>query len=206
MNIKKILFYLLAVVLGGCVPVATLHPVYTDETVVFEEKLLGIWTDDSDGYWKFTRIARDPNGYYLELKDDEGNKGLFETHLCRIDGKLILDAIPAAYPCSEKEVDDMEFELNGYFFQQLHTFAKVEFEDPNLTIAITGEDKFEELLEESPTSLEFNKVESRLIITDSTEKLQKFIAEYINDERLCSDANRLKRQELKIEEPAEPNQ
>ncbi len=34
---KKALFYLLAALLGGCVPVMSLHPLYTEKDVVFEK-------------------------------------------------------------------------------------------------------------------------------------------------------------------------
>ena len=46
MNTRKLLFYLLAVLLGSCVPVMSLHPLFTKEHLVFEEKLLGTWADD----------------------------------------------------------------------------------------------------------------------------------------------------------------
>lgn len=42
---KKLLFYSLAAILGGCVPVMSLHPLYTEKDVLFEEKLLGSWVD-----------------------------------------------------------------------------------------------------------------------------------------------------------------
>ena len=41
MKTKKFLFYLLAVFLGGCV--LSLHPLYTEKDLIFEEKLLGTW-------------------------------------------------------------------------------------------------------------------------------------------------------------------
>jgi len=45
MKTKKLLFYSLAALLGGCVPVMSLHPLYTEKDVLFEEKLLGRWVD-----------------------------------------------------------------------------------------------------------------------------------------------------------------
>ena len=41
MNTRKALFCILALLLGGCLPVMSLHPLYTDDDLVFEEKLLG---------------------------------------------------------------------------------------------------------------------------------------------------------------------
>ena len=41
MKIKKILFYLLAGLLGGCLPIMSLQPFYTPDNLLFEENLLG---------------------------------------------------------------------------------------------------------------------------------------------------------------------
>jgi hypothetical protein len=37
MKTKKVLFYVLAGILAGCVPVMSLHPLYTEQDTVFEE-------------------------------------------------------------------------------------------------------------------------------------------------------------------------
>ena len=60
MKVKKFLFYLLAALLGGCVPVMSLHSLYTEENVVFEEKLLGTWVDDPNSpetIWEFRLLT-----------------------------------------------------------------------------------------------------------------------------------------------------
>ena len=90
---KKALFYLLAALIGGCVPVISLHPFYTEEDVVFEEKLLGKWVDDPndpDTTWEFNRIEEPKNAYKLVFYDDEGKKGSFVAHLVRLQNKLFL--------------------------------------------------------------------------------------------------------------------
>jgi len=43
MHAKGVLFYCLAVLLGGCSPVVSRHPLFTQDNVVFEERLLGTW-------------------------------------------------------------------------------------------------------------------------------------------------------------------
>ncbi|MHC4171297.1 MAG: hypothetical protein ACYSWQ_30560 [Planctomycetota bacterium] len=46
MNTRKLLFYMLAGLLGGCVPVMSLNPLYTKDSLVYDDKLLGTWVDD----------------------------------------------------------------------------------------------------------------------------------------------------------------
>ena len=40
MNARKFLFYMLAALMGGCVPVMSLHPLYTKENVVFTDEIV----------------------------------------------------------------------------------------------------------------------------------------------------------------------
>ena len=47
MNWKKLVSYGLAVLMAGCVPIVSLHPLFTKDTLVFEEKLLGTWAEQS---------------------------------------------------------------------------------------------------------------------------------------------------------------
>jgi len=54
MHAKTNLFYCLVVLLGGCVPVVSLHPLFTEDNLVFEEKLLGTWVNDTT--WEFARF------------------------------------------------------------------------------------------------------------------------------------------------------
>ena len=49
---KRFVCIVLAVIAGGCLP--SLYPLYTDQTVVFEEKLIGKWSSD-DGNWCFSQ-------------------------------------------------------------------------------------------------------------------------------------------------------
>ena len=65
---KKALFYLIAALLGGCLPVASLHPLYTDKDVIFEKELLGKWVDDPNNpefTWQFSRIDGVEKAYGL---------------------------------------------------------------------------------------------------------------------------------------------
>ena len=71
MKVKKLLFYLLAGLFGGCLPVMSLHPLFTEETIVFEEKLLGIWVDDPNDpetTWEFKQFNKQKEKYKKERK------------------------------------------------------------------------------------------------------------------------------------------
>ena len=78
MKIKKVLFYALAAVLGGCIPVISLNSFYNKSQILFDKNLLGTWIDEPNNpktTWVFSQND-DPNiSYNLEFTDEEGRKG-----------------------------------------------------------------------------------------------------------------------------------
>ncbi len=184
MNAKKLLFYTLAVLLGGCVP--SLHQLYTDKDLVFDENLLGAWADD-DTRWVFQRGA-DPNSYKLAVTDDEG-KGQFIAHLVKIDNMLFLDLFPEE-PELEQSNDFYKMHLVG-----VHTFIKVEQIEPILKMRVMNPEKIEKMLENDPNVLKHEKVEDRIILTASPKELQRFMRKYANVDEVFGDPSDLKRVE-----------
>ena len=190
MNTKKVLFYLLAAALCGCVPVASLHCLYTEADVIFEEKLLGTWVDDPnepDTTWEFSRIDDPNNAYKLVFTDEEGRKGSFVAVLVKLKDKLFLDVFPGELPWELEDPNKVEWPYNAFFLIPAHTFIKVESIEPQLKMRITQESKMEELLKESPNAIEHILIEDRLILTAKTKQLQEFILKYADDERLFGD-------------------
>ncbi len=194
MNTKKILFYLLTAVLCGCVPVASLHCLYTDADIVFEEKLLGTWMDDPndpDTTWEFTRMDDPNNAYKLIFIDEEGRKGSFIACLVKLKDKLFLDLYPSGLPWEPEDPNEIDY--NTFFLIPAHTFIKVESIEPQLKMRITQESEMEELLKENPDAIKHTSVEDRLVLTASTKELQAFILKYADDERLFGDEVALER-------------
>ena len=203
MNAKKLLSFLIIVIIGGCIPVMSLHPLYTEEDVVFEEGLLGKWFDDfnePEAFWKFERIEKPKNAYKLILSDEEGNKGSFIAHLVKLDDKLFLDAYPSESPWEPEEPNEVDFLFNNLFLLPTHTFMKIDSIEPELKMRLTLESKMEELLKENPDAVKHTKVEDRLVLTASTKELQAFVLKYADNEKLFADEMILQRKA-----PGDPN-
>ncbi len=199
MKARKILFHLIGVLLGGCVPVMSLHPLSTQENVVFEEKLLGIWVDDLDnpkGTWEFKRVAdsaqkdwewpppKRPEKAYklLLLNNEEGTKGSFFAHLVRLEGRLFLDVLPSQLPCAQMD-PKQDWVFNTVFLIPGHSFAVVDSIEPQLKIRWTAEDEMKKLLKDEPKAVKHELVEDRIVLTASTDELQKFVLKYADDKR-----------------------
>ena len=170
MKTKKLLFYLLAGVLAGCLPVMSLHPLYTEKDLVFEEKLLGTWVTEKDlafeekgigvfvqdsnktkktneTTWEFKRIVEDPNmsREHRFSYPDEPEKA-YELVYSRSDG-------------SEGSFFAHLVKLNKRFFLDIYP-TRLPFADAMETIAdawITANHK--EPNDQNPGGLDPNKLE-----------------------------------------------
>lgn len=194
MNIKKLLFYMLAVLVGGCVPVVSLHPLYTEEDVVFERKLLGTWVQDNDKTtWEFKTIDEPQNAYKLIFSDEEGKKGSFVARLVKLQNRLFLDVFPSELPWEPEDPNKMDWPYNSWFLVPAHTFMKIDSIEPQLKMRLALESKIEELLKEDPNAIKHASVEDRLVLTASTKELQAFVLKYADGDKVFADETVLDR-------------
>ncbi len=184
---KKALFYLLAALLGGCVPVMSLHPLYTQKDVVFEERLLGRWVDDPNSpetTWEFNRIEEPNNAYNLVFSDEEGKKGSFVAHLVKLQNRLFLDVYPSEPPWEIEDPNKLELPYNSFFLIPAHTFIKIDFNGPQLKMWLTNDEDMKKLLNEEPNAVKHTFIEDKLILTAPTKELQNFVLKYAEDKRV----------------------
>jgi len=182
MKTKKITFYLLAVLLGGCLP--SLHQLYTDETLIFNERLVGKWVHEDD-IWEF-RKAGDKK-YQMRLLDREAKEGRFEAHLVRLEGMMFLDIFP-----DTNALEDMQ-DFYKMHILPAHTFMKVDQIDPNLQLRMMNADGVSDILKADPNLLKHEQVNDGIVLTASTEQLQKFMVEYANVKDVFGEATEMKR-------------
>jgi len=200
MKVKKLLFYLLAGLLGGCIPVISLHPLFTEEDLVFEEKLLGTWIDDPNSpksTWEFKRIVdsskkewefdlpkKPEKAYKLILLDNkEGTKGSFFAHVVKLKDRLFLDVFPSRFPCAQLD-PKQDWAFNMFFLIPGHSFAIIDSIEPQLKIRWTTQNEMEKLFKEESKAIKHELVENRIILTASTKKLQAFVLKYADDKRV----------------------
>jgi hypothetical protein len=216
MRTKTLLFYLLAALLGGCVPLFSLHPLYTEKDVVFKQELVGVWADpnEPEGTWEFKRNGESKDAYQLivHLVDDDDDsddaKGLFDAHLVNLKGQLFLDVFPAEEGVEQtleilgqaaKDPNNKVWAINFLFFTvPVHTFIKVDFTESTLKMQLTDDDLMKKLLEQDPNAVKHVVLdEDRFILTASTKELQEFVMKYADGDKLFEKPIVLKRTELK---------
>ena len=183
MRAKKAAFYLLAVMLGGCV-LTSLHPLYTDEELIFEEKLIGKWSGENN-LWEFRE--GEPNTYQMRIFD--GQEGRFVAHLVKLGDMLFLDIFPDSETLGEPQG------FYGFHILPVHTFMKVEQIEPKLQLRAMNYNKVSEMLKDDPNLLKHEVVEDRIVLTASTEQLQEFIVEYAGEDGVFAEATEFTRRQ-----------
>ncbi len=197
---KKLAFYALAALLAGCVPIVSLHPLFTVDDITFDEQLVGTWVEDPndpDATWAFSQLDESAakgilepwkdeitKFYRLTLTDEEGRTGSFAACLLKLGERRFLDICPDRFPSGEQDMEKMKLPYNGFFFQPVHTFIRVDAIGEKLALRITDDEQFKKLLEADPNAVKHEVVDDRPILTASTKDLQAFVTKYAGDERL----------------------
>lgn len=175
---KKFQFFAsMAVVtlLSACLP--SLNPFYTERELRFEPGLLGEWhqknVSDGPEFWEFEKTG-DQN-YKLTVTEKDNKDGQFNAHLFQLGDKLFLDIIPAECKFAPIQTDLVEYSVfPGHLLFQIVQLK------PTLKIAFTDFDWLNKFLEKNPKALAHHREEKRVILTASTQDLQKFIQNHLN--------------------------
>ncbi len=155
----------------GCLPLLSLHPTYTDETVIFEEKLLGKWYGE-DQIWQFTRDG--DKKYNLHVEDEDG-QGDFEVHLMQLEGHLFLDLYPG----------DNEMLANTAVVYRValiptHVLLEARQTDNQLILRLVHS---EGILKEDPNALRNEEIsDDFFLITDGPEELQRVLIDNLDND------------------------
>ncbi len=207
MKTKKFLLYLLAGLLAGCTaPFFSLHPLFTKDTLVFEEKLLGVWIDPNSKEkngdlkqlsWEFKRLAKSDadlllpislkevyeKAYELILSDSKGPKGSFVVYLVKLQDRLFLDLYPKKLPCQDQDQNQdpnlLTWGFNTFFFVPVHTFMVVDAIEPKLKIRWSMNGSIQGVLQEpnAPANVLVEGTGTSLL-TAPTKELQAFVLKY----------------------------
>ncbi len=154
--------------LAGCVP--TLNPVYTEENLVFESSVLGVWKqENTKATWDFTKHG--DKQYRLVFTDKTGQSGRFIAHLAKIDETTFLDL----------SLEKSEIEANAFYKYHLlpiHSVYMVKKLEPKMELTTIDLRWLNSYLESHPDSIQHATQGNRKLITASTKELQAFLLKH----------------------------
>ena len=172
---------------AGCVQ--SLNPLYTDQDLIFDSTLLGVWTDkDSTETWELTKTNE--KQYKLVITDEDGKAGEFTAHLLEIDGKIFMDLMPVEPALSQND-------FYKEHFVPTHTFAQITQTAPTVQISFLEPRWLKNFLAKKPSAIRHEKMGEEILLTASPKELQKFLLAHLNTEGAFSKPFSFKRKKQK---------
>lgn len=155
--------------LFGCLP--SLHPLYTDETLTFDEQLIGKWYSDGE-MWSFYKTGDKEYGMKI-YSDAKKRPAEFTVHLVQLDQYRFIDLYPT------KQTIENSPEASRFNMIPAHTFMKVDLREPNLLAQWVC---FGDLIEDDPNLLKHEKLddEPSILITAQPEDIQRVLLENLD--------------------------
>ncbi len=173
-KLKIAAFYLLAAILGGCVP--SLHPLFTENDLIFDANLIGTWASAEPNERLDFKQAK-TKYYECIYIDKDGKSGKFDIGLGKLGNTTYLDIYP-----SEPNMIENDFYKSHLLFT--HSFVKIELSKGILKLCSMGPEETGKLLKSKPNAVKHEKIEGGgIVLTASTKELQKFILKYGNDKK-----------------------
>jgi hypothetical protein len=170
---SKFLFYLTALLIGlSSCDIYSVHPLYTSKDLVRENRITGLWKEEEkkDSFVEIKVTSQEP-AYQIKYWEDTDTIW-YEAHLLKLGTIFFLDLYPLdKYPY---EVSDLM--LKNYV--PMHSFMKLEINRDTMSVNSFDGKKMIELFKQNRIRLKHEMLDDCVMITASTEDLQKFIRKY----------------------------
>lgn len=172
---------LFAFSLCACVPVFSIHPLYTDKDLYFEPALVGTWFDPSGSVQPITFARRGSNSYVVTAVDDSVPpvKYTYDAHVVKLSGRLFIDA-------QQSDIST----ANGSILilaAPAHMLGEVAFDQQTLTIRFLDDDWTRSALRGGGVAIRHDTSDDGTpILTATTADLQNFILTHADDTKAFS--------------------
>jgi hypothetical protein len=213
-NIKPWALLFLAVFLAGCEPAISLQPLSTGDGPAFEPGLLGIWStsEGNDSACKLEELktgayglrckpedkpnaAAPPGAIQPAQPDTETSKGStdeqefgelkFEVRLVQLGNCRFLDFYP----------ESPNAKVDFYLFHLVpgHSIAQFRLDKDELELRFLDNKWIKHMLDENKEQIEHEHAAGTVVLTASSEELQRFVTQYADDKDAFSCVFKLRR-------------
>ena len=173
----------MAIFFTGC-GIFSLHPLYHQEDLILNTSLIGTWQNAEDeGTFVKIDTLKD-NKYEFVLIDDEDTVS-FVMGLLKLKDQYFIDLYPPDdCPFFAGNCDMLENMFRNYI--PAHTFLKFDFLDNDIVLTEFDNERLIKLFQQNRVRLPHEMIgdgdsDDYVVITASTNDLQKFISRYAND-------------------------
>jgi len=182
-TIISIFFFLIQ----SCIP--SLHPLYTSKDLIFDQNLIGEWTDSDSIVWNFEKFVPSNNPLsrksdlskksFYKLTVNDGKPAVFHVHLLKLEKYFYLDFYIKGYK--------IENDMADLHLFPVHTFAKVNIKDDIVKLEQFDIDFIKTLIKEKKIKIKHEVSYDNLILTAGTKELQKFVTKYAENKDLYTE-------------------
>jgi hypothetical protein len=187
LRVKAFLLIGICLLIAGCY-IQSLNPVYDNETLTFDSGLIGRWysPEDDDETWIFEEA--DENEYTLTGKSNDNGEmqeAHFQAFLSKLEDHLFLDI----FPIESETMPDIYLA----HLIPVHSFFKFHREGDTLITKSLDYNLFKTAIEQKKTELKYVKLEDRILITASTDEIQKFFVKNAKNDSMFQSPDTLYR-------------
>ena len=187
--IKVVLAFLFVGALVGCY-VPSIHPLYTNQDLIFNPELVGQWLESENGKSQWVFAKKEDKSYALRITQEDKRVFVFTAHLLKVGEYHFLDIFP-----------DTEDDTNDNFLLKsmlpVHSFIRIKQLTPTLELEIMNTNWLNEFMKSNPeaikheTMLVGEKDEPLTVLTAKPKELQAFLTKHEKTEKVWNKLNLL---------------
>ncbi len=203
MKTKALIALLVLIIAASSCTVQSLHPLYDEQTAIYESFLEGEWIDSDSNSWIIEKALGanhsnldkeliSPKMYQVKTEAKKDHVEFLDVYLVKLGENYFIDVFPESK--FEDKISDFVLAEN---ILPVHFFSKVVLEGDSLFLYQFDSDWLEDLIKNNQIKIAHEKVRvhdsDRIVLTASTKELQKFVTKYQNDKRAFQDPDKLYR-------------
>ncbi len=171
-SVKTVLSLVLTSLLAGCIPVGTIHPLFTEKEVVFDPGILGTWNsqDDEDGHWTVSQAGNQAYQFTFTAATEDSSL-TYDVRLVRLRNLLFVDGLL-------REVRDKGEDGLAIGTVPAHIFGRIYIEGDNLRLAMLDDEWLKKAIAENRVKIGHETMGDTIVLTASTAELQQFALKY----------------------------
>lgn len=170
-NFVKLLILSCLFICTSCVP--SLNPLYTEQDLIFDSSLIGVWTEKgSGGSWALSSCENKLE-YALTHTDEKGKKGEFIARLVRVRDKTFFDIVPVKPGFSQNDF------YQGHYFST-HTFAHVVKTDAGVRLSVLETQWLKDFVVENPAAIRHQRIRDEIVLASTPKETQAFLLANLN--------------------------
>ncbi len=192
MKPRNALSILLFVSVSGCIPLS-LHPLYTDEDLVYDPGLEGTWGEEDDR-WIFEKAGE--NEYTLTVLSGDDDPVTLSAHLVQLKKYQFLDL-------QATEVSGIG-DFASFMLIPAHAIWQYERDGDTFRLRTLDYDWMNDRLEKGRLWVSHEKLDDWFVFTAEPKRMQRFFLKWIDNEDAYSDWDDIKRAPEAENAPLQP--